>query len=85
MCLGVPGRLIEMVDGSGNQLAVVDFAGSKRQVNVGMLEEPPAPGDWLLVHVGFAVERVDEAAARAAMECFDLSTPGDAPTAETTG
>lgn len=83
MCLGVPGQLIEVVDGSGDHLAVVDFAGSRRRVNIGMLEERPSPGDWLLVHVGFAVERIDEASAQAALECFDL--PPAAETAETAG
>ncbi|CAN5438122.1 HypC/HybG/HupF family hydrogenase formation chaperone [soil metagenome] len=72
MCLGVPGRVIGMVDGSGGQLAVVDLAGSRRRVNVGILDSPPDPGDWLVIHVGFALERMDDATVRDALACFDL-------------
>lgn len=72
MCLGVPGQLIELVAGSGDQLAVVDLAGSRRRINVGMLEVPPSPGDWMVIHVGFAIERIDEATAREALACFDV-------------
>jgi len=75
MCLAVPGRLVEVVDGTGEQLAVVDLAGSRRKVNIGMLPQPPKPGEWLLIHVGFAIECVDEETARTTMECLGMPMP----------
>jgi hydrogenase expression/formation protein HypC len=68
VCLAIPGQIIEMVD-EPNRLARVDVAGVKRSVNVGLLDSeatgPPAPGDWVLIHVGFAISRIDEFEARA--------------------
>jgi hydrogenase expression/formation protein HypC len=64
---------VERVEGYGGQLALVDVVGGRRRVNVGMLEdEVLAPGDWVLIHVGFAVEKVDEAAARQALAGLEL-------------
>ncbi len=62
MCLAIPGRVIEIVDES-NRLATVDIAGVRRAVNVGLLDLEGAgaqPGDWVLIHVGFAISRIDE-------------------------
>ena len=56
MCLGIPGRVVEMVPGFGDQLALVEVEGVARRVNIGMLDEAPAPGQWVLIHMGFAVE-----------------------------
>jgi hydrogenase expression/formation protein HypC len=68
MCLAIPGRIIEVVD-VGNRLARVDVAGVQRNVNIGLLDSDPGggvgPGDWVLIHVGFAMSRVDEDEARA--------------------
>lgn len=73
MCLGIPGQVVGRVPGYGDQLALVDVQGAQRRVNIGMLaEEPPGPGDWVLIHVGFAVEKVDEATARRALEGLEL-------------
>jgi hydrogenase expression/formation protein HypC len=75
MCLGIPGQVIEMVEGYGGQLALVDVSGAARRVNVGMLEldeQDLAPGDWVLIHMGFAVERVDAAGAEQAMQGLEL-------------
>lgn len=73
MCLGIPGQVVEMVAGYGNQLALVDVEGARRKVNIGMLEgEPPEPGQWVLIHMGFAVERVTEEAAEEAMRGLEL-------------
>ena len=66
MCLAIPGQLIEFVD-EPNRLAKVDVAGVRRTVNVGLLdaEEGGAqPGDWVLIHVGFALQAIDEDEAR---------------------
>jgi hydrogenase expression/formation protein HypC len=66
VCLAIPGRIIEVVDES-NRLARVDIAGVRRTVNIGLLDgdDTAAPGDWVLVHVGFAISKVDEDEARA--------------------
>jgi hydrogenase expression/formation protein HypC len=67
MCLGIPGQIVAMVEGYGNQLALVDVVGAQRKINIGMLEDQElAPGDWVVIHMGFALERIDvEGAARA--------------------
>jgi hydrogenase expression/formation protein HypC len=62
MCLAIPGQIVEMVDET-NRLARVDVAGVRRTVNVGLLDsdgEGVGPGDWVLIHVGFALSKVDE-------------------------
>jgi hydrogenase expression/formation protein HypC len=61
MCLAIPGRVIEVVD-PDNRIASVDVAGVRRKVNIGLLDEV-GPGDWVLIHVGFAMSQVDEAEA----------------------
>jgi hydrogenase expression/formation protein HypC len=73
MCLGIPGQVVEMVAGYGDQLALVDVEGARRKVNIGMLDgEPPEPGQWILIHMGFAVERVTAEAAEEAMRGLEL-------------
>ena len=66
MCLAIPGQIIEIVD-EQNRLAKVDVAGVRRSVNVGLLDGDGGvgPGDWVLIHVGFAISQVDEEEARA--------------------
>ena len=64
MCLGIPGQIVEITD-TNNKLAIVNVAGVKRQVNIACIvdkEHPPASciGDWVLVHVGFAMNRINE-------------------------
>jgi len=63
MCLAIPGQIIEYVD-EPNRLARVDVVGVRRTVNVGLLEEV-GPGDWVLIHVGFAISKIDEEEAEA--------------------
>lgn len=76
MCLGIPGQIVEKVDGYGDQLMLVDVMGSHRRVNIGMLDDADQadlrPGDWVLIHMGFAVERVDAAGAERAMTGLEL-------------
>ena len=68
MCLGIPGEIVEIREDE-TDLARVDVAGVRRMVNVGLLEgQPLAAGDWVLIHVGFALSKIDESEARAAME-----------------
>jgi hydrogenase expression/formation protein HypC len=69
MCLAIPGQVVEMVD-EGNRLAKVDVAGVHRNVNVGLLDSDGdgsgvGQGDWVLIHVGFAISQVDEEEALA--------------------
>jgi hydrogenase expression/formation protein HypC len=74
MCLAIPGRVIEMVD-DVNRLARVDVAGVKRTVNVGLLDADAGGGakvgDWVLIHVGFALSRVDEEEAAATIALLE--------------
>jgi len=72
MCLGIPGRVVRLEPGFADQVALVDVEGAERRVNVGMLDQPPAPGEWVLIHMGFALEVIDEAAARRAMSGLEL-------------
>ena len=74
MCLAIPGRVVEIVDET-NRLARVDVAGVQRNVNVGLLDADE-PGDWVLIHVGFAMSKVDEEEARATLRL--LQHMGDA-------
>ena len=68
MCLGIPGRVVRVLDGHAGLLALVDVLGAERPVNLGMLEDLAVePGEWVLIHMGFAVERIDEARADQAM------------------
>lgn len=76
MCLGIPGQIIERVEGYGDQLVWVDIVGAPRKVNIGMLEDDEQaalrPGDWVLIHMGFVVQRVDRAGADKAMAGLEL-------------
>jgi hydrogenase expression/formation protein HypC len=71
MCLGIPGEVVELMDGY-DDLAKVNVAGVRRAVNIGLLEgETLEPGDWVLIHVGFALSKIDEAEAAAALEFLE--------------
>jgi hydrogenase expression/formation protein HypC len=75
MCLGIPGQVIELLDGYGGQLALVDVSGAPRKINIGMLQldqQDLAPGDWVLIHMGFALELIDEAEAQEALAGLEL-------------
>lgn len=74
MCLGIPGRVVEKVEGYGDQLVLVDVVGGQSRVNIGMLDDDVklSPGDWVLIHMGFVVERTDAAGAEKAMVGLEL-------------
>lgn len=75
MCLGIPGQVIEMIEGYHGQLAWVDVSGAKRKINIGMLEEDDqdlVAGEWILIHMGFAVERVTAEKAEEALQGLEL-------------
>jgi hydrogenase expression/formation protein HypC len=72
MCLGIPGRVVHITD-AARQLAMVDVGGVQREVNLACIVGPEHPldgcvGDWVLVHVGFAMSRIDEAEAARTLE-----------------
>ena len=69
MCLAIPGQVIELVD-EVNQIAKVDVVGVRRNINVSLLAsdgDEARPGDWVLIHVGFALSKVDEEEAHATL------------------
>jgi hydrogenase expression/formation protein HypC len=71
MCLGIPGQLVELLD--HEHLARVDVSGVGRVVNIGLLEdEHLKPGDWVLIHVGFAMSKIDEEEAALALVSLQL-------------
>jgi hydrogenase expression/formation protein HypC len=75
MCLGIPGRIVEIPDRQAG-LATVDISGVRRSVSVALVDGPLAPiepGDWVLVHVGYALARIDEEQAQ---ETLDLLRRG---------
>jgi hydrogenase expression/formation protein HypC len=73
MCLGIPGRVVRKLDGYAGQLALVDVEGAERKVNLGMMEDQDfQPGDLVLIHMGFVVERIDTARAAQAMAGLEL-------------
>jgi len=75
MCLAIPGQIEKLLPDS--DLATADVSGVRRNINVGLLDgDRLAPGDWVLIHVGFAISKVDEAEAKASLEL--LQTMGQA-------
>lgn len=72
MCLGIPGRVVEVLDGYADQLALVDVEGAQRNINIGMLDDVPASGDWILIHMGFAMEVIDQEQAEDAIAGLEM-------------
>jgi hydrogenase expression/formation protein HypC len=71
MCLGIPGEVVELLPDQPD-LATVDVSGVRRSINVGLLtDEVVSPGDWVLIHVGFAMSKIDEDEARAALDFLE--------------
>jgi hydrogenase expression/formation protein HypC len=73
VCLAIPGQIIEVVD-DANRLAQVDVAGVRRNVNIGLLDSDGTgvePGDWVLIHVGFAISQIDEEEASATLRLLE--------------
>src|SRR6266849_7122172 len=80
MCLGIPGR-IQSIDTGHPDLAEVEVAGVMRKINIGILEEPPRVGDWVLIQSGFAIERIDEQTAATQVSLLNQYT-GDSTISE---
>jgi hydrogenase expression/formation protein HypC len=71
MCLGIPGEVIELFPEQPD-LAKVDVSGVRRLINIGLLcDDPPKPGEWVLIHVGFALSKIDEIEAASALEFLE--------------
>lgn len=72
MCLAIPGKIVELVFGQ-NQVGVVEVAGVRRKVQLGLLsEDMPVMGDWVLIHVGFAMSKISEADAAEQMQLLSM-------------
>ncbi len=77
VCLGIPAEVVDLL-ADHPDLAEVDLGGERRAINIGMLaDEALAPGDWVLIHMGFALSVIDEEEAHAALAF--LSHGGDEP------
>ena len=69
MCLGIPAQLVAGDTGHPD-LVLVDMGGVSRPINIGLLDERPGPGDWVLVHMGFALSAMTEREARDALDAL---------------
>ncbi len=70
MCLGIPGRVVDLHDDQGLLMGTVDFGGVRREVCLAYVADQVRPGDYAVVHVGFAISLVDEAEARRTFEAL---------------
>src|SRR5271163_704573 len=60
MCLAIPGKIVELLN-EDRDMAVIDVLGVRRRIDLGLLaDDPPARGDWVLIHVGFAMSKISE-------------------------
>jgi len=73
VCLAIPGQIVEFLPGNSDQLALVDVVGVKRKINIGLMADTPLKvGDYVLIHVGFAMSRIDEKEAAEALAMLEL-------------
>jgi len=85
VCLAIPGKIIELDSQNASQ-AVVDVVGVRRKVDLGLLsDEPPVPGDWVLIHVGFAMSKISEADAADQMRTLAMLGEAEAALQEVRG
>lgn len=73
MCLAIPGKIVEILDGDV-QLAKAEVSGVRRTINIGLVsyeDDPIQLGDWVLIHVGFAMSRIDEAEAQFTLQALE--------------
>lgn len=68
MCLGIPGRIVEIKNDTGLRMGTVDFGGVRRDVCLAYLDEDVQVGDYAIIHVGFAISKVDEDEAKRTFE-----------------
>ncbi|MCW2693794.1 MAG: hydrogenase assembly chaperone hypC/hupF [Mycobacterium sp.] len=73
MCLAIPGRIVEFLPGNSDQLALVDVVGVARKVNIGLMTDVQLEvGDYVLIHVGFAMSKIDEREAAEALSMLEM-------------
>jgi hydrogenase expression/formation protein HypC len=85
VCLAIPGKIIE-IDSQNPQQAIVDVVGVRRKVDLGLLQDdPPVPGDWVLIHVGFAMSKISEADAADQMRTLTMLGEAEAAMQEVRG
>jgi hydrogenase expression/formation protein HypC len=64
MCLAIPGKIVEVSSTDNQDFALVDVVGVRRKIDLGLIrDDNPVPGDWVLIHVGFAMSKISEADA----------------------
>ena len=85
MCLAIPGRIVE-ISSDNQDSALVDVVGVRRKIDLGLLQEDkPVPGDWVLVHVGFAMSKISEQDATEQMETLRMLGESEAALHEVRG
>ncbi|MGH9356572.1 MAG: HypC/HybG/HupF family hydrogenase formation chaperone [Terriglobia bacterium] len=85
MCLAIPGKIVELIPES-HHTALVEVAGVRRRVDLGLLEpDGPRPGDWVLIHVGFALSKISEADALDQMQTLRMLGEDNAAMEEVRG
>ncbi len=85
MCLAIPGQILELLPGPP-LLALVDVTGVRRKVDLGLLvDENPVPGDWVLIHVGFAMSKISERGAHEQMQMLRMLGEDEAAMEEVSG
>jgi hydrogenase expression/formation protein HypC len=85
MCLAIPGRIVELLAESATG-ALVDVVGVRRRIDLGLLQDdPPVPGDWVLIHVGFAMSKISAQEAAEQLEMLAMLGEHEAAVTEVTG
>jgi hydrogenase expression/formation protein HypC len=85
VCLAIPGRIVAL-DAQNSSQALVDVVGVRRRVDLGLLQdEPPVPGDWVLIHVGFAMSKISEVDALDQMRTLTMLGEAEAAMQEVRG
>ncbi len=85
MCLAIPGKIVE-IDPENSSSAIVDVIGTRRKIDLGLLEDnKPVCGDWVLIHVGFAMSKISEADALDQLRTLEMLGESDAALQEVRG
>src|SRR6202142_2491539 len=85
MCLAIPGKIVE-ISADNQDSAMVDVVGVRRKIDLGLLnEDRPVPGDWVLIHVGFAMSKISEVDAMDQMRTLEMLGESEAAAQEVRG